>query len=270
MRTHPNPTMGAELLSTIALEFEHARRSGRRLPILSERYPELDLASAEQIARLTTELCGSPVIGYKLGYTSQVMRDQMRIASPNWGFLTRAMDINQSPVPLLIHPRIEPEIAVVLGRDITTLSPSLDDVEAAVRSVHLALEIIDTRFEEYRFTLEDNTADASSAAAFIVGPAHPVSALGSMAEDEVFLFEDGTPIGSGKIADVMGGPLAALQWLASQLHDRCLPLTAGMVVMTGGLTSAAPVGPNRTYRASQRHMHDVSCNLGNFALGTNK
>ena len=65
------------------------------------------------------------MVGYKLGYTSEAMRKQMHIDSPNWGRLTRAMYFNETDQPLLVHPRIEPEVALILGETLCRSDPSL-------------------------------------------------------------------------------------------------------------------------------------------------
>lgn len=242
--------------AAIAADYADARRTGRRLSLLSARLPGLTLADAEEVARQTTELLGSPVVGFKLGYTSAVMREQMGIASPNWGQLTRAMDFAAEASPLLVHPRTEPEVAIVTGRALAGASVSVDEVRDAVRSVHLALEIVDTRYTAYRFTLEDNTADCSSAAGFVLGPAHGVEVVDRL-QDAVVLHEDGVERARGHARDAMGGPLFSVQWLVGTLADRGRELPAGSVILTGGLTQALAMTPGTAYTAKHPVLGEV-------------
>lgn len=120
------------------------------------------------------DFSGEAHVGFKLGFTSAAMRSQMGIAQANYGILTADMALNRLDWSRLVHPRMEPKIALVTARPIlgrTDVSPS------TISSVHAAIEIVDTRYTEYRFTLIDNPADNSSAAGFIPGPASPVSML---------------------------------------------------------------------------------------------
>jgi 2-keto-4-pentenoate hydratase len=236
-------------LDEIARVFLDARRSGRRLQTLSTVRPDLTLAMAEHIAALTTQYSGQETVGFKLGYTSQVMRTQMGIDSANWGVLTADMDLRISPLPILAHPRVEPEIALNLRSEVSGTTNSIEVLRDAVGSVHLALEIVDTRYRDYRFTLEDNTADGSSAAAFALGPAQHVSILEDLSTP-VALFENEQVVESGRASETMGGPLNALQWLAQTFARRNLTLPAGMVVLTGGLTRAVPMKPAAIYRTA--------------------
>jgi 2-keto-4-pentenoate hydratase len=243
-------------LQLIAADYADARRTGRRLPLLSARMPGLTLADAEEVARQTTELLASPVVGFKLGYTSAVMREQMGIASPNWGQLTRAMDFAAEASPLLVHPRTEPEVAIVTGRALAGGAASVEEVRAAVRSVHLALEIVDTRYTAYRFTLEDNTADCSSAAGFVLGPAHGVEVVDRL-HDAVVLHEDGVERARGHARDAMGGPLLSVQWLVVTLAARGRELPVGSVILTGGLTQALAMTPGTAYMARHPVLGEV-------------
>lgn len=192
----------------------------------------LDLAAAYAVQRRLTALRtarGAARIGFKLGYTSQAMREQMHVDQPNHGPLLDTMRITDGRVPAhLIHPRVEPEIALVLG-------PDLRPVRA-----HAALEVVDSIWRDYRFSLELNTADGSSAAGLVLGPPLPVEGLDRV---PVKLMHNGALIADGTGAAAMGHPLRALEWLRETLTRSGDQLRAGDVVITGGLTAAVPLEP---------------------------
>lgn len=218
--------------------FLDAQRNGRTLDLLTMRWPDADLAVAEKIAAATVALSGEAVVGIKLGFTGSAMRDQMNIAAPNFGWLTQAMDLTDTAMRRsFVHPRVEPEVAVILAKAIggSPLSPS--EALPVIDSVHSALEIVDTRFHDYRFTLVDNTADNSSAAGFVLGPAHRPKGLIEQSL-LVTLLQDGNPVAQGASSDAMGGPLDAVAWLSAALFERGLVLPAGAIILTGGLTAA--------------------------------
>src|SRR6185437_9893797 len=152
-----------------ARSLRSARRAGRTLDVPLSRSPGLSLADAYRIQDQMTALRladGERLAGWKLGYTSAVMRAQMGIEAPNFGPLTDAMLLG-SPAVLpagALQPRVEPEIGLRLGRPLRAPC-SADDVLAACDAALACLEIVDSVWSGYRFTLEDNTADGSSAAA---------------------------------------------------------------------------------------------------------
>jgi 2-keto-4-pentenoate hydratase len=218
----------------VAIDSAHLER---RLLDAAEQAP-LDLGTAYAVQRELTALRtarGARRIGAKLGYTSQAMREQMGIDEPNHGPLLSSMRITDGRVPAaLVQPRIEPEIALVLGPD---LQPA---------AAHAALEVVDSVWRGYRFTLELNTADGSSAAAVAIGPPLPRDALDEMS---VRLLHNGDTVAEGTGAAAMGHPLQALDWLRRTLALEHHALRPGDVVITGGLTMAVPVEPGDVVEA---------------------
>jgi 2-keto-4-pentenoate hydratase len=210
----------------LATTIDTAHREGRLLDAAAQ--PPLDLAAAYAVQRRLTALRtarGAARIGFKLGYTSQAMRAQMGVGEPNHGPLLDTMRITDGHLPAhLIHPRVEPEIALVLG-------PDLRPVRA-----HAALEVVDSIWRDYRFTLELNTADGSSAAGVVLGPPLPMDGLDAL---RVKLTRNGALVAEGTGAAAMGHPLRALEWLQRALTDDAL--REGDVVITGGLTAAVPL-----------------------------
>jgi 2-keto-4-pentenoate hydratase len=224
----------------------HARRTRQPIPTLTSHWPELDERGAYAIARATEALLAEPRVGYKLGYTSAAMRAQMGVDQPNYGVLTaptRVVHGGMLAMSELIHPLVEPEIAFMMAADV----PDPAQTEAAVASVHAALEIVDTRYEAYRFKAADNIADNSSAARFVIGPAMALAPDCNLATVPVQLSVDGDLLGEGSGADALGHPLIALTWLAERLLLDGTMLRAGDVVLTGGLTRAHAAQPGMRF-----------------------
>jgi 2-keto-4-pentenoate hydratase len=234
-----------------ARSLRSARRAGRTLDVPLSRSPGLSLADAYRIQDQMTALRladGERLAGWKLGYTSAVMRAQMGIEAPNFGPLTDAMLLG-SPTVLpagALQPRVEPEIGLRLGRPLRAPC-SADDVLAACDATLACLEIVDSVWSGYRFTLEDNTADGSSAAWVAVGPPLPVSDLAVL---PVELSVDGEVVERGTGAAASGHPALGVVWLAEQLARRGQALEPGDLVITGGLTSAHPLEPGHSISAS--------------------
>ena len=234
-----------------AAVLRQARLAGSTLDVLLSAAVKLPLADAYRVqdqvtaARLAR---GERRAGWKLGYTSAVMREQMGVAAPNFGPLTDAMLLD-SPAVLpsgALQPRIEPEIGLRLGRRLTAPC-SVDDVLGACDAALACLEVVDSVWAGYQFTLEDNTADGSSAAWAIVGPALPLDDLAAL---DVALLVDGDVVERGTGAAASGHPAAGVVWLAEQLAEPGLALEAGDLVITGGLTRAWPLEPGHRVSAS--------------------
>ena len=249
-------------LASWAERIDRAHRARALLEPISNK-GTLSIAQAYRIQRLLTArrlAAGATLVGWKLGYTAAAMRQQMRVNEPNFGPLTSQMLLadGESPPPSLTQPRVEPEIAVRL---ITDLPPdcTLAQAAAAVGSAHAALEIVDSVWIDYQFTLADNTADGSSAAAVVIGPELP--SRDHLDHVEVKLLRNGVPVGTGRGADALGHPLQALCWLARALPQQDNTVRAGDIVITGGLTSAVPLRPGDVIRATFGKDIEVSTSL---------
>jgi 2-keto-4-pentenoate hydratase len=244
-----------DVLATAAL-LDTAHRDGACLESSSVEVG--DLASAYAVQRELTGLRtarGATRIGWKLGYTSAVMREQMGVAEPNFGPLLSSMALEDGHhAHGFTQPRVEPEIALVIGRTPPT-GASTADVLACCSSAHAALEVVDSVWCDYRFDLEHNTADGSSAAGVVLGPELPLDDLDLVG---VQLRVDGNATGEGLGADAAGHPAAALAWLVGALAATGESLAPGDIVITGGLTAAVPLDPGGLVLASFTHPSGVT------------
>lgn len=227
-----------------------ARQTGRTLDAEATiGSPDLATAYAIQRALLGLRLAaGERVVGWKLGYTSEVMRRQMGIDRPNIGPLTDRMLLESGDAvsPHLVQPRVEPEIGLCLHTAIDARQAPVGrhTVAAAVEGAYACLEVVHSTWTGYRFNLEQNTADNSSAGQVVIGPRLPVTDL--MALDAVAVrLHDGShnTLGQGVGADADGHPLDAVARLVRELAAFDMRLEAGDWVITGGLTKACALEP---------------------------
>lgn len=230
-------------VAAAAARLYQARVERRPIAPLSHDWPDLSEQTAYAIQFATAELIGEPIVGFKLGYTSAAMRAQMKVDTPNYGALFASTRIDADGLIAsaeLIHPLVEPEIALVLARDVADVVTSREQALAILDAVVPALEIVDTRYERYEFTSVDNIADNSSAARFVLGAPHSPPAVGDLRLLPGVLWSNGFTIARGAGSDVMGDPLEALAWFISRRVRDGKPVPAGSVVLTGGLTAAQP------------------------------
>lgn len=181
---------------------------------------------------------GEHQIGIKMGFTSEAKMAQMGVSEMIIGQLTDKMEcINGGSIKRtdFIHPRVEPEIAFRLKKDITE-PIALGDVLNYVDGIAAALEVIDSRYENFKFSLEDVIADNCSSAAFVLGNFHEPRQV--LTDLEMALLINGKPIETGNSNDILGNPWKSLVAASELSYKYKLPLKAGNIVLAGAATSA--------------------------------
>lgn len=201
-------------------------------------YAAQDLLVARRVAS------GETLVGAKLGLTSRAKQVAMGVDEPLYGWLTSGMVLREdAPLDLsrYLHPRVEPEIAFVLGRDLAGPA-TIVSVLAATEWVCPALEVIDSRYSDFRFALPDVIADNASAAGFVLGGLlREPAALGDLRLAGCVTRVNGEVVATAAGAAVMGHPAQAVAWLADRLGERGRVLPAGSIVLSGALTNAFAV-----------------------------
>lgn len=197
-------------------------------------------AQAALVARRTAR--GEHEAGLKLGFTSAAKMRQMGVSDLIVGRLTDAMRVAEGDVldrTALIHPRVEPEVAFRVGRDVEFADPDADLV-SSVDAAAPALEVIDSRYEGFRFDLPRVVADNTSAARYVTGAWVPLDprALGNLA---VTLRVDGRDTAFGSTSAILGHPMRTLTRLQALGARLGLRLRAGSVVLAGAATAAVPL-----------------------------
>jgi 2-oxo-3-hexenedioate decarboxylase len=231
---------------------------------LSEDWPDLDVETAYTIQDEALRLRrarGETLIGVKLGLTSRAKQQRMGIDAPLLAWLTDAMVLPAgTPVPHgeLIHPRAEPELVFVLGRRLAGPGVTAATALAAVEHVYGGIEVIDSRYADYRFTLPDAVADNGSSAYFGLGPVGLPPASLDLSLEAALLEVDGQIVDTATGAAVQGHPAEALALAANTLAARGLALEPGWLVLTGGMTDAVPLRPGSRVAAHFTHLGSVT------------
>jgi 2-keto-4-pentenoate hydratase len=236
------------LTEELSLSLLEAERTRTPLLPLSDSHPDLTEQDSYQIQDALVATKEGSQVDYKLGFTSDAMREQMGIPDPNYRQLTWSMwvDADAGPIKLseLIHPRVEPEVALLVEWDLSGPGLTPAQVYPAIRWAFGALEVVDSRCRDYRFLAEDNTADNSSTARFVLGS--PISLRTELQLVSVVLGRDGEIVDCGVGANAMGDSVRAVVWLANRLGEAGKVLGERSIVLTGGLTRAHPVGERGT------------------------
>ncbi|SCG65384.1 2-keto-4-pentenoate hydratase [Micromonospora halophytica] len=237
-------------------ELAEARTSGKPCaPLRGRLLPEGDVESAYRVQQLQARAWqgrGERRVGAKIGLTSRAAQDSFGVHQPDFGLLTHVMAVGDGvevAIDRLIQPRVEAEVAFVLGRDLTEERVTTVDLIGAVDHVLPAIEIVDSRIAGWDISIVDTVADNASSGMYVLGTRPRRLADVDLRLAGMVLEHAGEPVSVGAGAACMGSPLNALQWLAGTLARAGDPLRAGDVVLSGSLGPVVPVVPGGAYEA---------------------
>ncbi|HEV7956576.1 MAG TPA: fumarylacetoacetate hydrolase family protein [Marisediminicola sp.] len=221
-------------------------------PPVRDLLGDTDLSAAYAVQKMLTRsriAAGSRVIGRKIGLTSQSVQRQFGVNTPDFGVLFDDMiygDGEHVPFDRFLKPRVEGEIAFVLGADLPSERTTLVDVLRATEFVLPAIEIVDSRIEGWDIHITDTIADNASGGAFALGTT-PYPILGvDLTEVGMVLEHNGQPVSTGAGVACLNSPALAVAWLAREVAARGDHLCAGETILSGALGPMVSVpGPGR-------------------------
>ncbi|WP_280248041.1 2-keto-4-pentenoate hydratase [Nocardia abscessus] len=242
-------------------------RTGKPIDPLTPEYPDGTIEVAYRIQQLQVEqwtLCGDAIKGHKVGLASRAIQRQMGVDQPDFGHLTQSMfHLEHQPIPAdrFFQPRIEPEVAFVLGRSLSGPGVTTAEAARAVDFVLPALEIVDSRIRDWKIGIFDTIADNASSGGVILGsrPARlddlDLRTIGCN------LQINGELAATGAGGAVLGSPLNALVWLANTVGPLGVSLEPGHVVLPGSMTRAFPFSPGDSIVATFSGLGSVTAVL---------
>ncbi|MCP4501072.1 MAG: 4-oxalocrotonate decarboxylase [Deltaproteobacteria bacterium] len=240
-------------IQKLAVQVDEAAFNVEPLVMLTASEPELTLPLAYDVQRASIERRlqrGEELIGMKMGLTSKPKMQQMGVHNPIYGHLTSSMLLDDGDAILPsehCHPRVEPEIAFILGEDLHGPTTSAEAM-MHVSGVCSALEVIDSRYKDFKFTLIDVVADNASSSHFVLGntivspEGFDISNLGMVMQI------NGKTVQVGSSAAIYEHPARSLATLANLLAECGEFLPAGFVVLAGGATAAVALSPGDKVR----------------------
>ncbi|MDW8017514.1 fumarylacetoacetate hydrolase family protein [Thermus sp.] len=233
----------------LARELEVAWETRKPIPPFSERglrgveaaYRVQEAWNALRLAR------GDKVVGRKIGLTSKAVQAQLGVDQPDFGQLwqSRFLGVGERAEVdhgLFLQPRVEGELAFLLGRRLKGPHVTPAEVLAATEAVAFALEIVDSRIADWRIRIEDTIADNASFGAFFVGPWEKSLLEEDLSTLGLVLYRNGEPLAQGVGAACLGHPARAVAWLANALAAFGVALEPGEIVMSGAWAPVQPAG----------------------------
>jgi 2-keto-4-pentenoate hydratase len=252
---------------TAALALREARANRRPIAPISISHGIVGAEAAYAVAEVNTRALidsGRRVVGKKVGLTSKAVQTQLGVDQPDFGILFDDMELlNGQDVPMsrLIQPKVEAEVAFIVGKDVFGKTPSWAEFLACIAYALPAIEIVDSAITEWKISLVDTIADNASSALYVLGD-QPV-ALGSLSLGEIGMqmSKAGQIVSIGTGAACLGHPLRAAYWLACTMADRGQGLRAGEVILSGALGPMVPVVAGDLIHAHIGALGTVSCRM---------
>ncbi|WP_232698302.1 2-keto-4-pentenoate hydratase [Brevibacillus daliensis] len=238
-----------DMAQDIVTYLYEAEKECKEVTKVTDRYPDLQIEEAYNLQDQLIERKiqdGNRRIGIKLGLTSEAKQKMMGVHEAIYGTLLHDMLAYEwEPIDCsqLIHPKAEPEIAFFMAEDLQGTNVTAEDVLQATQFVAAAIEIIDSRYENFRFTLTDVVADNCSSARFVIGSKMVSPQELNLVTEGMVMSKNGEIAATGTGAAVLGNPATAVAWAVNKLGERGAGLKKGDIVLAGAMSEAIAIGP---------------------------
>jgi 2-keto-4-pentenoate hydratase len=240
---------------TVADALRDAEVERAPIPPLRETWPDIDVVDSYEIQLLNIRRrleAGARVNGHKVGLSSRAMQEMMGVDEPDYGHLLSDMEVSSDePVPAsqYCYPRVEVEVAFILGETLPGEGCTEDDVIRATEYVAPAIELIDSRVVDWNIKIADTIADNASSAGYILGPERVRPEDVDLKLIEAVLIRNGEKVAEGRSDAVLGNPVTAVAWLANKVASFGVTLEKGHVILPGSVHRAIDVRPGDDFVA---------------------
>jgi 2-keto-4-pentenoate hydratase len=224
-------------------------------PLRGTHIPEGDVEAAYAVQREQVDAwvaAGRRQVGAKIGLTARAVQEAFGVFQPDFGVLmadAAVPDGAEIALDRLLQPRVEAEVAFVLGGDLPEPRVTTVDVIRATDHLLPAIEVVDSRIAGWDISIVDTVADNASSGLFVLGTRPSRLSDVDLRLCGAVLEHAGEPVSVGAGAACLGNPLHAVAWLAATLATAGQPLRAGDVVLSGALGPMVPVTPGAAYEA---------------------
>lgn len=243
----------------IAQYLDDAAKTAKAVPQIAEEN-NLTLENAYKVQRLSIDerkKRGENVVGYKLGFTSYAKMEQMGVHDLIWGILTDQMIIkpkDKIDLDQYVHPRAEPEIAFRVSQDINK-PLELEDLPQYIDKMAAAIEVIDSRYKNFKFSLEDVVADNCSSTGFAIGEWKDLQT--DIADLKIALKVNNEIVEKGQLKAILNNPLQPIVELSRLASEAGLTVKKGHVIMAGAATAAVYLKPSQKVESELEQLGHV-------------
>jgi 2-keto-4-pentenoate hydratase len=229
--------------------------------------PEISIDEAYyiQLQNIKKKLVeGQKIVGKKIGLTSVAVQKMLGVDEPDYGHLLDSMVVENGgtiDIKTMLQPKIEGEIAFILKKDLKGPNVTVLDVLQATDYVVPALEIVDSRVQDWKIKLQDTVADNASSGLVVLGGKPTKIEDIDLELIGMVLMQNGEVANTGVGAAALGNPASCVAWLANRLADYDITLKAGEVILSGALSSMVVAKPGDNFTARFAHLGQVSVNF---------
>lgn len=244
-----------------------ARAQRRTIPRVSETFDVRGVEAAYTVADINVRAelaAGKRISGMKVGLTSKAVQQQLGVDQPDFGILFSDMEFlsgQDIPGTRLIQPKVEAEVAFVIGRDVPPGVPTWSEFLASLAYAVAAIEIVDSAITDWKITLVDTVADNASSGLYVLGDQPVGIGALSLADVGMQLDKNGQAASIGGGSACLGHPLRAAYWLARAMAERGQGLRAGQIVLSGALGPMVPVVAGDLVQVRIGALGGVSCRI---------
>jgi 2-keto-4-pentenoate hydratase len=246
----------SETSKEIAVQLSEAFLSKKSVEPFTAQYPDLTVKEAYKsqlllIDHLTSK--GDTITGKKIGLTSKAMQALLGVDQPDYGHLFQSMEVKKGDsikLNTLFQPKLEAEIAFVLNKDLNGPDVTVAEVLEATEYVVPAIEVVDSRVENWKIKLPDTVADNASCGLYILGDEKRTIEEIRLPDIQMKLHKDGNFENEGRGADVLGNPAECIAWLANKLSEFDISLKSGEVILSGALSKAGEMKEGNEFTAA--------------------
>ena len=250
-------------------ELYEALRSGKTVPPLTDRHPDITIEDAYYISQHMVaqriERDGEKIVGKKIGVTSKAVQEMLSVFQPDFGFLTDAMAYpDGAEIPIagnLIQPKAEGEIAFLLKADLVGPGVTEQDVLDATESIFPCFEVVDSRIDDWKIKIEDTVADNASCGVYVLGNNAVDPRDLDLPGLKMKIYKNDEFLCEGLGSAVQGNPLTAVAWLANTLGEFGIPFKAGEVILSGSLAPLVPVEAGDTMHLELEGVGTATCSF---------
>ncbi|MGF7111562.1 2-oxo-hept-3-ene-1,7-dioate hydratase [Pseudomonas laurylsulfatiphila] len=260
-----------QLIQQAAARLDHAERSREQVRQFSLDYPEITIEDAYAIQRAWVAQKirdGRKLLGHKIGLTSRAMQVSSNITEPDYGALLDDMFFDEGtdiPFERFIVPRVEVELAFILGKPLKGPNVTVFDVLDATEWVIPALEIIDARIQQVdphtkatRKVFDTISDNAANAGVVMGGRAVRPTEI-DLRKVSAVLYRNGVIEESGVSAAVLNHPAKGVAWLANKLAAYDVTLQPGQIILGGSFTRPVAANPGDTFHVDYDMLGSIAC-----------
>lgn len=263
--------LNPETIERFSQQLELAEKNRAPIPAFTAESPELHPEDAYAIQLAVAERrqkSGERLIGYKVGLTSYEAQAMFKVFEPDLGHLFPSMVVTEGgeiPMVRLIQPKIEAEIAMVLGRDLSGPGVTLTQAMQAVDFMLPAMEIVDSRIANWKIKAFDTIADNGSSACLVLGTRKTKPSEVDLEQVGMALSVNGEVSVTGAGTSVIGGPFQSVAFLANELGKLGKTMKVGDLILTGAMGGMIPIRPGDFYSCEMRKLGRVTARAGKVA-----